>query len=89
MSVNSPAGIPIYQLKSVIFAAGVLLFIQGIAQMMRCIKCMRDGYWTLAEDDIEETEVRLMRGEMVEALQGSSEAIDIVIPPVDEREPRR
>ena len=39
---NSPAGIPIYQFKTVIVAAGILLFIQGIAQVFRCIICMRD-----------------------------------------------
>src|SRR5688572_20126487 len=45
VSVNSPAGVPIYQFKAVLVAAGLLLFIQGIAQMMRCVKCIRDGYW--------------------------------------------
>jgi TRAP-type mannitol/chloroaromatic compound transport system permease small subunit len=89
VSINSPAGIPIFQLKSVIVAAGILLFIQGIAQVMRCIKCMREGYWTQAQDDIEETDVRLMRGESIEDLQGrSAEAIDVVAPG-DERETRR
>jgi TRAP-type mannitol/chloroaromatic compound transport system permease small subunit len=81
VSVNSPAGIPIYQLKSVIAAAGILLFIQGIAQVMRCIMCMRDGYWTLAQDDIEETEVKLMRGETDEILkEAAAEGIDVVAP---------
>lgn len=56
VSVNSPAGIPIYQFKSVMVAAGILLFIQGIAQMMRCWLCMRDGYWTLPEQDVRETD---------------------------------
>ena len=45
VSTNSPADIPIYQFKTVIIAAGLLLFIQGIAQVMRCIICMRDGAW--------------------------------------------
>lgn len=89
VSVNSPAGIPIFQLKSVLVAAGVLLFIQGIAQVLRCIKCMREGYWSHAQDDIEETDVKLMRGESVEDLRGgSTEAIDVVAPG-DERETRR
>jgi TRAP-type mannitol/chloroaromatic compound transport system permease small subunit len=89
VSVNSPAGIPIFQLKSVIVAAGILLFIQGIAQVFRCIKCMREGYWSHAQDDIEETEVKLMRGESIEELQGrSAEAIDVVAPEAD-RETRR
>ena len=40
---------------------GVLLVIQGIAQVMRCILCIRTGEWLVAEEDAEETEVRLMR----------------------------
>lgn len=61
VSVNSPAGIPIYQFKTVIVVAGVLLIIQGIAQVFRCILCMRDGYWLPAEDDVEETEEVLIK----------------------------
>jgi len=56
VSINSPAGIPIFQFKSVMVAAGILLFIQGAAQLCRCIMCMREGYWRQAEDDVEETE---------------------------------
>lgn len=61
VSVNSPAGIPIYQFKSVIVAAGILLIIQGIAQVFRCILCMRNGYWIEAEEDVEETEQILLK----------------------------
>lgn len=61
VSVFSPAGIPIYQFKTVIVAAGVLLLIQGMAEVCRAIKCIRDGYWTMAEEDVQETEDSLMR----------------------------
>ena len=61
VSVNSPAGIPIYQFKSVIVAAGLLLLIQGIAQVFRCILCMKQGYWLAADDDVEETEELLIK----------------------------
>ena len=60
VSVNSPAGIPIYQFKTVMVAAGLLLVVQGIAQLMRCILCMRDGYWLPPEQDVRETEEILM-----------------------------
>ncbi|MEF2551205.1 TRAP transporter small permease subunit [Aurantimonas sp. A2-1-M11] len=56
VSVNSPAGIPIYQFKTVIVAAGILLFIQGIAEMFRCIQCIRGGEWIRPEEDVQETE---------------------------------
>ncbi len=61
VSVNSPAGIPIFQFKSIIVAAGILLFIQGIAQILRCIHCIREGYWLTAEEDVQETEDLLIK----------------------------
>jgi TRAP-type mannitol/chloroaromatic compound transport system permease small subunit len=61
VSINSPAGIPIFQFKTVIAVAGALLFIQGLAQVCRCILAMREGYWRRAEEDVEETEQLLMR----------------------------
>jgi len=60
VSVNSPAGIPIFQFKSIMVAAGLLLLIQGVAQVFRCILCLRDGRWLAAEADVEETETILM-----------------------------
>jgi TRAP-type mannitol/chloroaromatic compound transport system permease small subunit len=56
VSVNSPAGIPIFQFKTVIVAAGILLFLQGIAQVFRCILCIREGRWYLPDEDVRETE---------------------------------
>jgi TRAP-type mannitol/chloroaromatic compound transport system permease small subunit len=56
VSVNSPAGIPVFQLKCVIVAAGVLLVIQGIAQVFRCILCLRDGHWLPPLEDVRETD---------------------------------
>jgi TRAP-type mannitol/chloroaromatic compound transport system permease small subunit len=61
VSVNSPAGIPIYQFKSVIVAAGILLLIQGLAQVFRCIICIREGQWPPIASDVEETETLLMK----------------------------
>ena len=61
VSVNSPAGIPISQFKAVIVAAGLLLLIQGLAQVFRCNICMRTGEWVPADEDVEETEQLLMK----------------------------
>jgi TRAP-type mannitol/chloroaromatic compound transport system permease small subunit len=61
VSVNSPAGIPIFQFKTVIVVAGTLMLIQGIAQVFRCIICIRTGEWIIAAEDIEETEVQLAK----------------------------
>ena len=61
VSVMSPANVPIFQFKMLIVAAGLLLFIQGIAQVMRCILCIRTGEWLQHEEDVEELEELLMR----------------------------
>ncbi len=61
VSINSPAGIPIYQFKTIMAIAGALLFIQGIAQCCRCILAIREGYWRRGEEDVEETEELLIR----------------------------
>ena len=61
VSVNSPAGIPVFHFKTVIVVAGVLLFIQGVAQVFRCVICVRTGEWVLAAEDVEETEVQLAK----------------------------
>ncbi|NCW69791.1 MAG: TRAP transporter permease DctQ, partial [Marivivens sp.] len=49
------------QFKTVIVAAGLLLFIQGIAQVFRCIICIKEGKWPPMASDVEETETLLMK----------------------------
>jgi TRAP-type mannitol/chloroaromatic compound transport system permease small subunit len=56
VSVMSPANIPIFQFKAVIPAAGALLFLQGIAEVCRCIICIRTGKWPRRAQDVEEIE---------------------------------
>ncbi len=56
VSVNSPVGVPIWQLKALIPAAGVMLFIQGIAQVIRCVLCLQTGQWPQQLHDVEELE---------------------------------
>ena len=68
VSSNSPAGIPIFQFKSVIVAAGVLLFLQGIAQVFRCIICLRTGEWLGTSEDVEELEKVLLESQSLDAL---------------------
>lgn len=70
VSVNSPAGIPIYQFKTVVVAAGILLLIQGVAQVFRCIICIREGSWPPLSWDVEETETLLMKKATEEQPEG-------------------
>lgn len=60
-SVNSPVGVPIWQLKSVIFVVGVALFLQGLAEMCRCVIAIRDNAWMSRDEDVVELEVALQK----------------------------
>ena len=60
-SWNSPAQIQIYMSKSLIPAAGFLLIIQGISEVMRCIIAIKTGHWPSRLVVAEETEKILMR----------------------------
>lgn len=65
VSWNSPARIQIYFFKTLIPIAGVLLIIQGIAEIMRCWIAMRTGQWLERLEDVRETEESLMSGEHI------------------------
>jgi TRAP-type mannitol/chloroaromatic compound transport system permease small subunit len=61
VSVNSPAGIPIWPLKMMIpFGAG-LLALQGLAEVLRCALCLRQGEWPPRLHDVEELENQILR----------------------------
>lgn len=83
VSTFSPANIPIYQFKTVIVAAGILLLIQGVAQVLRCIICIRTNAWPRHLADVEEMEQMLIREHERERLQHGSEAVDVVDPATD------
>ena len=60
VSVNSPIGIPVWQLKILIpFGAG-LLALQGLAEVLRCIACIRDNRWLPRLHDVEELETAIL-----------------------------
>jgi TRAP-type mannitol/chloroaromatic compound transport system permease small subunit len=62
VSVFSPAGAPIFPLKGLIPLTGVLLFLQGVAEVIRCILCLRTGIWPRRLHDVEETETIILHG---------------------------
>jgi TRAP-type mannitol/chloroaromatic compound transport system permease small subunit len=59
-SIFSPANIPVYTLKTLIPIAAGLLLMQGIAEMIRCIICLKTGAWPQRLADIEELETAIM-----------------------------
>jgi TRAP-type mannitol/chloroaromatic compound transport system permease small subunit len=70
MSINSPVGIPIWQIKMLIPIGGALMALQGVAEVMRCIICLRDGQYAPRLHDVEELEKQLLD----EAAKGGIEA---------------
>ena len=56
VSVNSPAGIPVWQLKLLIPFGAALLALQGFAEVLRCLLCIRDNRWPQRLHDVEELE---------------------------------
>ncbi|MEH6458155.1 MAG: hypothetical protein V7749_17630, partial [Cocleimonas sp.] len=63
VSWSSPARTQIYFFKTLIPLAGFLVLLQGIAEIMRCISCIRTGEWPPRLHDVEETEVMLANQE--------------------------
>lgn len=56
VSWSSPARVQIYFFKSLIPVAGVLVLLQGFAESVRCVACLRTGEFPPRLHDVEETE---------------------------------
>ena len=56
-STVTAEGPPIYHFKTVIPVAGGLVLFQGIAEIARCIECIRTGAWPVRLEDVEEIDV--------------------------------
>src|SRR6188508_3201093 len=54
VTANGP---PVYQFKFVIPIAGVMVMIQGIAEIMRCVVCLKTGEWPSRLHDVSEIDV--------------------------------
>lgn len=50
-------GPPVYHFKTVIPVAGVLVMLQGLAEIVRCLVCLRTGAWPPRLADVEEIDV--------------------------------
>jgi len=50
-------GPPVYPFKTVIPIAGVLVLIQGVAEIVRCVVCLQTGRWPDRLKDVEEIDV--------------------------------
>jgi TRAP-type mannitol/chloroaromatic compound transport system permease small subunit len=77
VSVMSPANIPIFQFKMIIVAAGILMLIQGVARVCRCIITIREGAWPPLPQDVEELDKQLLEEREREVLLHHGEAVDV------------
>lgn len=59
-------GPPVYPFKTVIPLAGLILLLQGLVEIVRCIVCIRQGSWPSRGEDVEEVDVDKLK-EMVHA----------------------
>ncbi|MGH8739927.1 MAG: TRAP transporter small permease subunit [Burkholderiales bacterium] len=69
-SIYSPVGIPVWQIKMLIPVGGALIFLQGLAEVLRCLLCLKQGHWEPRLHDVEELEKQLL----AEAAKGGVEA---------------
>jgi len=59
-SVTS-SGVPVYPFKLVIPIAGGLLLLQGLAEIARCVVCLRTGEWPQRLHDVEEEDIEALK----------------------------
>lgn len=63
-SAMTAGGPPIYPLKAIIPLAGALLMLQGIAEALRCIVCLRSGAWPERHTDVAEVDLAQARASL-------------------------
>jgi TRAP-type mannitol/chloroaromatic compound transport system permease small subunit len=57
-------GPPYYPFKTVIPVAGAFVLMQGIVEIIRCVICIKQGYWPSREEDVEEVDVDKLKEEL-------------------------
>lgn len=55
-SSSTPDGPIIWPFKAIIPVVGVLMLLQGIVEVVRCVQCIRTGEWPQRAHDVEELE---------------------------------
>lgn len=59
-SMFSPTGPVIWPFKFLIPLVGLLLLLQGLVEVVRCIRCIREGAWPQRLSDVEEMEQQIL-----------------------------
>ena len=68
-STVTAEGPPVYHFKSMIPLGGALVMLQGLAEIARCVVCLRTGAWPARQEDVEEIDV-------IDTQLGHSEYVD-------------
>ena len=68
-STVTAEGPPVYPFKTVIPVAGILVMLQGLAEIVRCVVCLKTGQWPARLEDVEEIDV-------IQTQLGKSEYVD-------------
>lgn len=57
----TPDGLVVYPFKTVIPVAGGLLFLQGVAEILRCLACLATGAWPARAPDVQEVDLEKLQ----------------------------
>jgi TRAP-type mannitol/chloroaromatic compound transport system permease small subunit len=74
----SATPLPLYPFKFVIPVAGAMLLLQGLVEIVRCIRCLQDGDWPSREQDVEEVDVDKLK-KMVHVKDEDIAALDKLV----------
>src|SRR5215216_8057187 len=76
-STVTAEGPPVYQFKAMIPLAGMLVMLQGIAEIVRCIVCIKTGQWPSRLKDV--TEIDVVEEQLAHSAYVDEEARKIAI----------
>ncbi len=71
----SATPLPLYPFKFVIPVAAGVLLLQGLAEIARCVICLKQGQWPKRGEDVEEVDVEKLK-EMVHVKDSDMEALE-------------
>src|SRR5688500_18661760 len=70
-SINSPVGSPIWQIKMLIPVGGARVALQGVAEVLRCLLCLKQGDWGPRLHDVEELEKQILEKAATEGIEAA------------------
>jgi len=76
-STVTAEGPPVYQFKAMIPLAGMLVMLQGVAEIVRCIFCIKTGQWPSRLKDV--TEIDVVEEQLAHSAYVDEEARKIAI----------